>query len=63
VEWESKKDLARFLQYSIGSCGELRTQIYIGIEIGYIAPTVGKQWIQETKEISAMLIGFRKSLK
>ncbi len=23
------KDFARFLQYSKGSCGELRTQIYI----------------------------------
>jgi four helix bundle protein len=63
VERNSKKDLARFLQYSKGSCGELRTQIYIGIDIDYIEPAVGKKWIQETKELSAMLVGLSKSLQ
>ena len=62
VERNSQKDFARFLQYSKGSCGELRTQIYIGIEIGYISSEVGKVWVQETKEISAMLVGLIKSL-
>ena len=56
------KDFARFLQYSKGSCGELRTQIYIGIDINYIEPAVGKKWIQETKELSAVLVGLSKSL-
>ncbi len=37
------------------SCAELRTQTYIGIKIGYITTKKGKQWIQETKELSAML--------
>ena len=63
VERDSIKDFARFLQYSKGSCGELRTQIYIGIDIDYIEPAVGKKWIQETKELSAMLVGLSKSLK
>ena len=63
MERDSKKDFARFLQYSKGSCGELRTQIYIGIDIDYIEPAVGKKWIQETKELSAMLVGLSKSLK
>ncbi len=63
VERDSKKDFSRFLQYAIGSCGELRTQIYIGIEINYIEPAVGKKWIQETKELSAMLVGLRNSIR
>ena len=63
MERDSKKDFARFLQYAKGFCGELRTQIYIGIDIDYIVPAVGKKWIQETKEISAMLIGLSKSIK
>jgi len=63
VERDSKKDFARFLQYSKASCGELRTQIYIGIDIDYIEPAVGKKWIQETKELSAMLVGLSKSLR
>jgi four helix bundle protein len=63
VERDSKKDFDRFLQYSKGSCGELRAQIYIGIDIDYIEPAVGKKWIQETKELSAMLVGLSKSLR
>ena len=58
----SDKDFMRFLQYSKGSCGELRTQIYIGMEIGYIDAQKGQIWIQETKEISAMLVGFIRKL-
>ena len=60
-ERESDRDYANFLSYARGSCGELRTQIYIGLEIGYIEKTVGKQWISETREISAMLSALLKA--
>jgi len=33
------------------------------IDIDYIEPAVGKKWIQETKELSAMLVGLSKSLR
>ena len=46
-----------FLSYAKGSCGELRTEIYIGIDTGYVSDETGKQWIKETREISAMLVG------
>ena len=62
IERESNKDYVRFLQYATkGSCGELRTQIYIGIDIGYINDAIGKKWIQETRELSAMLVGLIRS--
>ncbi|MEJ1296075.1 MAG: four helix bundle protein [Candidatus Sedimenticola sp. (ex Thyasira tokunagai)] len=61
MERTSVKDRARFLEYAKGSCGELRTQIYIGLDIGYINDSTGKQWVQETREISAMLVGLIKS--
>ncbi|MBC8316323.1 MAG: four helix bundle protein [Desulfobulbaceae bacterium] len=63
VERDSQKEFARFLQYAKGSCGELRTQLYIGVEIEYIKPETGKTWVQETREISAMLVGLLKSVK
>jgi four helix bundle protein len=63
AERGSKKDFIRFLQYAKASCGELRTQIYIGIDIGYIEQALGRVWINETKEISAMLVGFIKSVE
>jgi len=44
-----------FLHIAKASCAELRTQTYIGIKIGYITGNKGKQWIQESKELSAML--------
>lgn len=60
---ESNKDKNNFLNYAKGSCAELRTQIYIGIEIGYIRKDPGKSWLQETKEISSMLSGLMNYLK
>jgi len=63
VERGSQKDFIRFLQYAKGSCGELRTQIYIGIDIGYISQDKGKLWIQESRELSAMLVGLINSIR
>ena len=62
IERKSSKETRNFLSYAKGSCGELRTQIYIGMEIGYIPENAGKKWIVETKEISAMLVGLMKSV-
>ncbi len=56
-ERQSLKESLQFFSYAKGSCGELRTQIYIGVDIGYIEKEVGTVWIKETKEISAMIVG------
>ncbi len=60
-ERNSTKECIKFLSYSTGSCGELRTQIYIGIEINYIGADTGKKWIAEAKEISSMITGLMKT--
>jgi four helix bundle protein len=61
VERLSAPDCIRFLGYAKGSCGELRTQIYIGLEIDYINQETGNKWHKETIELSSMLAGFMKS--
>jgi four helix bundle protein len=61
-ERDTAKDRSKFLTYAKGSCGELRTQIYIGIEIGYIDKEQGNKWVQETLELSKMLYGLMKYL-
>jgi four helix bundle protein len=57
----SQKENIVFLSYAKGSSGELRTQVYIGMDIGYIKKTVGEEWLREVREISSMLSGLIKT--
>ena len=66
AERDSEGDFRRFLRISKGSCGELRTQLYIAQRV---AKNVGdpdlelpEEFISETKEISAMLQGLINSI-
>ncbi len=63
MERSSNKEKLQFLSYAKASCAELRTQSYIGIKVGYVPKEKGKEWVEETKEISAMLIGLMNSIK
>lgn len=54
-ERSSQKEYVQFLRFAKGSCGELRTQLYIGISAGILVPEFGTELVQETKEISRML--------
>ena len=54
-ERDSGAEIARFLTIAKGSCGELITQIDIGIEAGFIARDLGMSWVKEAKEINAIL--------
>ncbi len=59
MEKDSNKDKVRFLNISEGSIAELITQIYIGIEIGYIEKKIGLEWRNSLEEVFKMI----KSLK
>jgi four helix bundle protein len=63
MERASGSDKSRYLTIAKGSCGEVRTQVYIGMEIGYIDRETGQRWIRESREISAMLVGLQRTLK
>ncbi|MEW6053105.1 MAG: four helix bundle protein [Nitrospirota bacterium] len=60
-ERSSQKECLSFLSYAKGSCGELRTQIYIGMEIGYVDRKTGNVWLSEVQEISQMIGGLMKT--
>lgn len=62
-ERKSNKEFINFLSYAKGSCGELRTQIYIGIEIDYIDKEKGMLWITEAEHISKMISGLMTARK
>lgn len=54
AERDSVPDFAKFLRYAKGSAGELRTQIYIGIKLGFFERETGDRFVQELRELSAM---------
>lgn len=60
-ERESLKECINFLSYAKGSCGEVRSQVYIAMKIDYINKRTGKEWILRAGEISAMLSGLIKA--
>ena len=62
-ERDSDREFIRFIVYAKGSCGEFRSQTYIGIKIKYVDPETGHYWIQESIEISSMLSGLIKTRK
>jgi four helix bundle protein len=67
AERDSEGDFIRFLRISKGSCGELRTQLYISERVQKALnqdPLPGsREMIQETQEISAMLQGLIRSIE
>jgi len=63
IEKESLKENMRFLEISKGSVAELITQIYIGIEIGFIDKRNGISWVQESNELLKMIKSLKKHYK
>jgi len=61
-ERRTSKEFIRFLDIARSSSGELRTQLYIGVEAGFIDKETGILLIGETREISAMITGLKKTV-
>ena len=60
VERDSQKESWRFLDIDQASAAELKTQIYIGMKIGFIPKTIGKEWIEETDLIHLMIKNLKR---
>lgn len=56
------KEFGQFLKIAKGSSGELRTQLYIAGKLNILESEKVRQLVKESKEISAMLEGLRKSV-
>ncbi|QDV41297.1 hypothetical protein Enr13x_11350 [Stieleria neptunia] len=63
MERSTVSDQCRFLDYARGSCGEVRTQVIVGMKAGFINESNGRHWQQESKELSAMIQGLIKSIR
>lgn len=63
AERNGAKEFINFLGIAKGSLGELRSQVMIGLELGYFGSELAQQWITETRELSRMLHGLIRSLR
>ena len=56
-ERQTNKEFIRYLHIAKGSCGELRTQLYLCRDLELLGDDVVQSFINRTREISAMLVG------
>ena len=61
-ERNSRAEFARFLAIARGSAGEVRSQVYLAHELGYIGGEDYRALLDQCKEITRMIIALRKSL-
>ena len=57
---ESQIDCIKFLVYAKSSAAEVRSQLYVGVDVGFIEAEAGKDWIEKTVRIAAMLTALIK---
>jgi four helix bundle protein len=62
-ERKSNKELRAFLYIAKGSCGEVRSMIYLALDLKYISERNFKIIFNQTTEVSKLIAGFIKSLK
>jgi four helix bundle protein len=62
-ERKGNKEFSQFLFIAKGSCGEVRSMLYLALELGYINKEEFNKFKNETVEIARMLSGLIKVLK
>ncbi len=62
-ERNSTKEFIQFLYIARGSAGEVRSQIYVARDIGYLNESEFREMITKVEEISKSIFGFIKYLK
>jgi len=61
-ERRGDKEFKHFLFMAKGSCGEVRSMLYLGLELGYLSGDNFKKLHNLSLEISKLLSGFIKTL-
>jgi len=62
-ERKSKKEFVHFLYIAKGSCGELRSQLYISLDLNYINKSEFDIYVELAEKVSRSIAGFIKYLQ
>lgn len=62
-EKKSNKGFIKCLNISKGSCGEVRSMLYVAKDVGYLDQKAFELLYNQTVEISKTISGFTRSLK
>jgi len=62
-ERQTNKEFIHFLYIAKGSCGELRTQVYLAKELGHLNQDDYKTMLEQSKSLSAKIQNFIKTRK
>jgi four helix bundle protein len=57
------REFSQFLSTAKGSCGEVRSQLYVALDESYISPAEFKELHAGTVEISRLISGFMGYLR
>jgi four helix bundle protein len=58
----SDAEFKRFLFYSLGSCSEVRSMLYLAVRLNYTSKEIQEKLSEQTFEVSRMIRGLIKSL-
>jgi four helix bundle protein len=57
------KEFTQFLSTSKGSCGEVKSHLYVALDQGYVTPVSFDQLYGQANEVSRLLSGFMSYLR
>lgn len=61
-ERRSRSEFKRFLEIARGSCGEVRSQLYVALDVGYVSPQEFADLARQAEETSRVIRGLHDSL-
>jgi four helix bundle protein len=56
-ERDNRGDFHRFLSIAKGSCAEVRSQLYLALDIGYLMQSEFDQLVQQAEEVARIIGG------
>ena len=57
------KEFLRYLGYAKSSCGEVRSMIYVGLDVGYFNEKTFQDLLSKSKQISGAVFGMMRYLR